>query len=114
MTISCVPVCASGISKVKNVLKMTPICITVLRLTRSEIARGREGADHEEEDRRDREPANLLGGQMQRLLGQHQQRAAERQVVALDEADHPEHQDDLHVIDAERNAVELSSEQKAG
>ena len=31
--------------------------------------RGREGAEHEEENRRDREPTNLLGGQMQRLLG---------------------------------------------
>jgi len=35
---SCVPVCASGINSVKNVLMMTPICITVLRLMRSEIA----------------------------------------------------------------------------
>ena len=76
--------------------------------------RGREHAKHEEENRRDREPTNLLGGQMQRLLGQHEQRAGERHVVALDEADNPEHQDDLYVIDAERNAVELSSEQKAG
>ena len=38
IVISCVPDCASGINSVKNVLTTTPICITVLRLTRSEIA----------------------------------------------------------------------------
>ena len=42
--ISCVPVCASGISRVKNVLKTTPICITVLRLMRSEIAEAAKAA----------------------------------------------------------------------
>src|SRR5246127_209199 len=35
-----------------------------------------------------------------------------RSVVTLDEADHPEHQDDLQVIDAERNAVELDRKRK--
>ncbi len=34
--ISCSAVCASGISKVKNVLTITPICMTALRLRRSE------------------------------------------------------------------------------
>ena len=36
--INCVPVCASGISRVNPVLMTTPICITVLRLMRSDIA----------------------------------------------------------------------------
>jgi len=38
MMTSCVPVCASGISKVSAVLEMTPTCITVLRLMRSDMA----------------------------------------------------------------------------
>jgi len=51
---------------------------------------------------------------MQGVLGQHEQRAAEREVVALDEADRPEYQDDLQMVGAERNGVELAAEQKAG
>ena len=35
-TISWSADCASGISKVKNVLTMTPICMTALRLKRSD------------------------------------------------------------------------------
>ena len=38
MMINCSPVCASGISRVRPVLMTTPICITVLRLMRSDIA----------------------------------------------------------------------------
>jgi hypothetical protein len=75
---------------------------------------GDEGADHDDERGRDSEPANLFGGQVQRLFCQHQQRAAECQVVALDEADRPEDEDQLQVVDTERNAVELAPEQEAG
>jgi hypothetical protein len=93
---------------------MTPICITVLRLRRSEIDAAVKAPTTTKRIGATASQRTLLGGQMQRLLGQHKQRAAERQVVALDEADHPEHQDDLYVINAERNTVELSSKQKAG
>ena len=36
--INCVPVCASGISRVSEVVETTPICITGLRLLWSDIA----------------------------------------------------------------------------
>jgi hypothetical protein len=47
--------------------------------------------------------------QMQRLLGQHQQRAGDRQIVALDKADQGEHGDDQDVVAAERDVVERPS-----
>ena len=105
--INCVPVCASGISRVMPVLMITPICITVLRLMRSDIAEAvnpptttsKVGATASQ---RICSPVSCSG-----CLGQHQQRAAQRQVVALDEADRAQHQDDHQVVGAERNAVEL-------
>jgi hypothetical protein len=52
--------------------------------------------------------------QMQRRLGQHQQRAGHHQIVALDEADEGEDCDDRQVVSAERDTVELAAEHKAG
>ena len=51
---------------------------------------------------------------MQRRLGQHQERAGDHQIVALDKADEGEHGDDRYVVTAERNAVELASEHMSG
>jgi hypothetical protein len=51
---------------------------------------------------------------MQRLFGQHQQRAGHHQIVALDEADEGEHGNDQDLVSAERNAVELAAEHAAG
>jgi hypothetical protein len=114
MTSSCVPVCASGIKKREKRAGDNADLHHGLAAEAVGNGGGHEGTHHDEEDGRCHQPANLLGGQMQRFLGQHQQRAAERQVVALDEADRPEHKDDLQMVSAERNAVELAAEQKAG
>jgi hypothetical protein len=91
----------------------TPICITVLRLMRRYCG-GREAAEDDEQCGSDRQPADLLAGEFQRCLGQHQQRTTESQIVSLDEADCAEDQDNQHVIGAERNAIELAAKNMAG
>jgi hypothetical protein len=68
---------------------------------------GREAADAEHEGGCDGDPADVGLCQRQRLLGQHQQRAGDRQIVALDKADQGEHGDDQYVVGAERDAVKF-------
>ncbi len=76
--------------------------------------RGREAAEDDDEGGPDGEGADLVGIEVQRLPRQHEERAAECQVVALDEADEPEHHDQNDMIRAERDAIELASQQMAG
>jgi hypothetical protein len=85
-------------------------------LTAQMVGHGREkeAAEAQHEGRADSEPAYVGVGQVQRRLGQHQQRAGHHQIVALDEADEGEHGDDQDVVAAERDAVELAPEHKAG
>ena len=71
--------------------------------------REREAADAQHEGRADGDPADVGLCQMQRLLGQHQQRAGDRQIVPLDKADQGEHGDDQDVVAAERDVVERPS-----
>ena len=65
----------------------------VLRLRWSEISGGDEAADDDQQVGGDGEPADVGAGEVKRAFGQHEQRAAQRQIVAVDEADEPEHQD---------------------
>ena len=75
--------------------------------------RGQKAADAQHEGRADGEPLDVGPGQMQRRLGQHQERPGHHQIVALDKADEGEHGDDQDVVGAERDAVELVAEHKA-
>jgi len=56
--------------------------------------RGRKSADAQHEGWADREPADVGAGELQRYFGQHQQRAGEHQIIALDKADEGEDGDD--------------------
>ena len=47
-------------------------------------------------------------------LGQHQERAGHHQIVALDKANEGKHGDYQYVVAAERDAVELASENVTG
>jgi hypothetical protein len=72
--------------------------------------RGREPADAEHEGRADGEPTDFGVGQVERRFGQHQERAGHHQIVALDKADEGKDTDYQNVVAAERDAVELPSE----
>ena len=72
--------------------------------------RGGETTDNNQERRRGDEPSYVALGEMQRLLRQHDQRTAERKVVALDEADRAEHDDQQYVVGTEGDTVELPPE----
>ena len=67
-----------------------------------------ETADDDQEGRSNDEPADLRAGQLQRALGQQEMRAAERKVIALDEAHRAEHQNGHEVMGAEGDAIELA------
>ena len=73
-----------------------------------------KAADDDQESRPGGECAHRIGVHMQRRFGEHQQGAGQRQIIAFDKADKPEHQDDNDVIGAERHAVEFASEHEAG
>ena len=53
-------------------------------------------------------------GQLQRRFGQHQKRAGHHEIVALDKADEGKNADYQYVVAAERDAVELASEDVTG
>ena len=76
--------------------------------------RGDKTADADHQRRGDGKKTDVAGGQMQRLLCEHQQRAGHDQVVAVDKADKPEDADHHQVVGAERDAVELAAEHMAG
>ena len=76
--------------------------------------RRRKAADDDEESGPGGQRANRVGIHMQRSLGEHQQRAGQCQIVALDKADKAEHQDYDDVIGAERDAIQLQPENVAG
>ena len=76
--------------------------------------RGDKAADDDEQRRGDGQPADLVRRDVQRAFGQDEQRAGQRQIIPVDKADEPEHQDHRHVEGAERNAVELAAQDGAG
>ena len=73
-----------------------------------------EAADGPRDGGAEEQPLDVGPGQMQRLLGQHYQRAGHKQIVALDKADEGEDEDDQDLVGAERNAVHLAPEHAAG
>jgi len=86
-----------------------PTSITVLRLQWSDTAENAKPPMHSMRVGPTAIQADVGLCQMQRLLGQHQQRAGDRQIVALDKADQGEHGDDQDVVAAERDVVERPS-----
>jgi len=76
--------------------------------------RRRKPANAQHKRRADGEQPDVGPRQMQRFFGQHQERAGEHQIVALDEADEGKHGNDQNVVTAERDAVELVPENMSG
>jgi hypothetical protein len=76
--------------------------------------RGGEAADAQHEGRADGEPTDVGVRQLQRRFGQHQERAGHHEIVALDKANEGKDADYRYVVAAERDAVELASEDMAG
>src|SRR5215831_9709947 len=107
---SCSKLCTSKISRVHNVLRITPICITVKRLTRSDIAAAAKPPSTTTKVGATASQRTSSGGEVQWCLGQDEERARECQIVALDKADEPEHHDQHNVVGAEWDTVELASE----
>ena len=73
-----------------------------------------EAADGPHDGGTEEQPLDVGAGQMQRRLGQHQQRAGHKQIVALDKADEGQDEDNQNLVGAERNAVHLAAEHPAG
>jgi hypothetical protein len=87
----------------------TPICMMSLRLSRSDNAE----AVKPPTTTRNVGPATsqrISSPERPRAFGEHDQRAAQGQVIAFNEADSTQHHDQKQVVGTEGNAVEFLSE----
>jgi len=109
---SCSKFCDTKISRVHNVLRITPICITVKRLTRSDIAAAAKPPRTTTKVGPTASQRTSSGVRCSGALASTRSEP-ESAIVALNKADEPEYHNQRNVVDAERDAVELAPEHMA-